>query len=424
MFDFQVYFDPNINDKRNALEALRQEGFDVIMINHPTYKTVDLNKTVLDSVTVDGGAYYIESNAMALIKLIKLIQYINPITKSLNPEATLKIIGPSMGGQISRYALAYLEKKEEETGDSVKWDHNVSHWVSVDSPHLGANIPLGDQALIFLLRNQSDAASDFYYKQLGSPAALQQLIEQHNSPVPAFGFSNIPYNDESEVIEEFLNAQTSLQGLSQDKGSGYFQTHYNEQFTNGLTNSLGFPTKSINLALINGSLTGSRKTTSQNEEAVNFSYADDSEKVMSIKSFARVKISLPFDGSIVFRRHIATFESHFMSSGNKERIAKFYKLPRNHITSAPNPNNRGTMDNVPGGWFPAQSDLAESIMGSRIAHITSSSTDSATFATDVIRGFHSNFFGFNVDDETILRKLNPVHSFIPSFSAIAHLEPN
>ncbi|KEZ92737.1 lipase family protein [Nonlabens ulvanivorans] len=416
MYDFQTYYDEN-NIEQNALMTLREQGFDVIMVNHPTYETTDLSTG--QTVTIDGGAYYIESNALALIKLIKQT---NGIARGINPDATLKIIGPSMGGQISRYALAYMEHKEEVTGNSALWDHNVSHWVSVDSPHLGANIPLGDQALIYLLRNQSPSASDFYYNQLGSPAALQQLIEQHRSPIPAFGYSGLPYPDESQVIDELLDARTILQGFNEDRGSSYFQTHYNNQNVNGVSGSNGFPVKSINLSLINGSLSGSKLTDLQTQQG-QLTYANDGEKVLGIKTFARVRINLPL-GNIVFRTHIATLDSHFMpSNGNSNRIAKFYKIPQNHITSATNSNDRGVMDNVPGGYFGAQQDLADAVLDGDNPVSLDTRFPSGTFMDDIL-GWTSNIFGVSVLGDVQVRKNNPVHSFIPSFSAMAHLNPD
>ncbi len=416
MFDFQTYYDEN-NAQQNALITLREQGFDVIMVNHPTYETIDLNTG--QTVTIDGGAYYIESNAMALIKLI---QQTNGIARGINPSATLKIVGPSMGGQISRYALAYMEQKEEVTGNSALWDHNVSHWVSVDSPHLGANIPLGDQALIYLLRNQSPGASDFYYDQLGSPAALQQLIEQHRSPIPAFGYSGLPYPDESQVINELLNARTILQGFNEDRGSSYFQTHYNNQSINGVSGSNGFPVKSINLSLINGSLSGSKVTDLETQQG-QLTFGNDGEKVLGIKTFARVRINLPI-GNIVFRTHVATLDSHFMpSNGDSNRIAKFYKIPRNIITSATNSNDRGVMDNVPGGYFGAQQDLADAVLDGDNPISLDTRFPSGTFMDDVL-GWTSNIIGVSVVGDIQVRKNNPIHSFIPSFSVMAHLNPD
>ncbi|WP_298952133.1 hypothetical protein [uncultured Nonlabens sp.] len=404
MFDFQFYESENGQDK-NALTTLREEGYDVIMVNHPTYPTTDQNTG--QEVEIDGGAYYIESNAMALIKLI---QQTRDIAKGFNPNATLKLVGPSMGGQISRYALAYMEQKEEETGDDI-WDHNVSHWVSIDSPHLGANIPLGDQALIYLLRDFSPEAADFYDLQLGSPAAQQQLIESH---------SQAPGLSHHHVDQTRLDGHTVLQGFSQDRGSNFFQTHYNNQSINGVANSQGFPIKSKNLSIINGSLSGSKMTDLQTQTG-NLDFADDGERVLNIKTFARVKINLPI-GNIVFRTHVATLDSHFMPTYTESRLAKFYKLPENKTIKSPNLNDRGVMDNVPGGYFGAQDDIAVAVNEGEppvdIRHIPLGYT-ALHFA---LAQFH--IFGADVSTDTQVRKLNPIHSFIPSFSAIAHLEPD
>jgi triacylglycerol esterase/lipase EstA (alpha/beta hydrolase family) len=155
------------------LPILREKGFDVIIVNFPKYTTTNLLNG--QNVSIDGGAYYIESNANAIIKLLQDVK--QQVAQNGSTSKT-SIIAPSMAGQISRYALSFMEKKFNETNNPI-WQHNVSLWVSVDSPHLGANIPLGDQALIYLLKNENDTANDFYNLELSSPASQQQLIEFH-----------------------------------------------------------------------------------------------------------------------------------------------------------------------------------------------------------------------------------------------------
>jgi len=56
---------------------------------------------------IHGGADYVERNAMVLVELIKNI---NPALASNGSTEKLVVIGPSMGGLISRYALAYMKK--------------------------------------------------------------------------------------------------------------------------------------------------------------------------------------------------------------------------------------------------------------------------------------------------------------------------
>mgnify|MGYP000229687033 CR=1 FL=1 len=148
-----ILFEDNQGVEQDIIELLRKEGYDVVIVNHPTYKR--------GGKTIDGGADYIERNAYAHVALYK---HLRAKVFGNGSSEELVIIGPSMGGQISRFALAYMEK------------HNIAHntrlWVSVDSPHLGANIPIGMQAMINLLDafGGSVSASDFYNDELKSPA--------------------------------------------------------------------------------------------------------------------------------------------------------------------------------------------------------------------------------------------------------------
>ena len=52
---------------QNLADLVRAEGFDVVVLNFPTY-TRDT-----DAVTVDGGADFMERNAMILVELIETI---------------------------------------------------------------------------------------------------------------------------------------------------------------------------------------------------------------------------------------------------------------------------------------------------------------------------------------------------------------
>ena len=206
---------------------LRNLGYDVVVVNHPTHWH--------NGIRIDGGADYIERNALTHVQLYqRLIQRLN----QNNSNESLVIVGPSMGGQISRYALAYMEK------------HNIEHrtrlWVSVDSPHLGANIPIGVQSLLHLMYNitGSVAAGDFIEYQLNSAAARQQLIEQYAN------------SSNEELGQIWLDGRSISQGFSQNKGRPIYLNYYNNLFQNGLQGSQGYPTLSRNIALINGSLLG------------------------------------------------------------------------------------------------------------------------------------------------------------------------
>lgn len=109
----------------NLGDVVRDEGYDIVVVNFPQYN--------VGEITIDGGADFIQRNAMSLVTLI---ENINDLKVG---EAQNVIIGPSMGGLISRYALRYMEMNNI--------DHDTRLYISFDSPHLGANVPIGFQHL-------------------------------------------------------------------------------------------------------------------------------------------------------------------------------------------------------------------------------------------------------------------------------------
>jgi len=101
-----------------------------VILNFPVYTRA------ADGEIVDGGSDFIERNAMLLVELIGIINGL----KAANPTAEENVvIGPSMGGLISRYALNFMENQS--------MDHDTRLWVSFDTPHNGANVPIGFQYL-------------------------------------------------------------------------------------------------------------------------------------------------------------------------------------------------------------------------------------------------------------------------------------
>ena len=172
--------DDDDTPKKDLIGELNLLGYDVIIVNHP----------VNDANGIDGGSDYIQRNAFTLISLIRHIN----ATKQGNEQNV--VIGPSMGGLISRYALAYMEKELATTGDNAKWNHETRLWVSFDSPHQGANIPIGVQKGIqFFAEEQSvESAQEFIDKQLDQPAPKQMLVNHYtndtNLPVGAPNFRN------------------------------------------------------------------------------------------------------------------------------------------------------------------------------------------------------------------------------------------
>lgn len=368
-----------VNKDKDLIKELQNKGYDVVIVNQPTYYIMNTPPYQIvpigtsGSKEIDGGGDYIERNGLNLVTLIKKI---NAELITNGSTEKLVIVGPSMGGQISRYALAYMEKNNIP--------HNTRLWVSVDSPHLGANIPLGTQAEISLLKDGNDEARNFYDKQLGSVAAKQQLIEFHKEIVEYINLGNlrIPLR---KVDESLLNARTISQGFSTNSGSSFFQNFYNNQFSNGLPNSKGYPMNLRKIALVNGSLLGAKT-------------GSDSQQTMNIRGFADVCFIF------CFKVHAASMEVYTLPIfGNTSKIARYKKGFTDQSIAAPNINSRGNMDIIPGGVFNSYDQLHNSIMGK-----SGTEMNSASFYIDI-----------NPKDIHLESRTNTmIHSFIPTFSAL------
>lgn len=396
------------NDRISILDSLRALGYDVVIVNHPTYT---VREGTLQELTIDGGADYIERNAMAHIALY---QELNEQLATNNSNEELVIVGPSMGGQISRYALAYMEKKYAATQDA-EWQHNCRLWISVDSPHLGANVPIGVQMLLnyAYYRQNSVAAGEFVVGQLQSAAARQQMIEQvkvvktplpQSSFLPDFWYSFSP---------DYFDGRTISQGFSQDKGHPYFIQYYNKLYSNGLSGSRGYPQNVRRIALVNGSLTNS------NDFKNPFGYlsteplpppSDDQYANSSQKTF-RVVGRAHFVGDIV------TMETYFMpDTGDHHRVATFGKRSGlfgdfgYHHMGVANYNSRGSLDNAPGGWYPTQQELAEGILESVPCEWQGTT--------------NPNWGGYVCVNHWDLQVLEHVSSFIPTVSALGFSSPD
>ncbi len=152
------FTDPNPNDDieygydnlelmPDLLHELRAYGYDIILLDFKD------------------GATDIRFNGELLIKLIQLCNEYKEGSESL------VVAGASMGGQVSKYALRQMEM----TGQ----DHCTRLWISMDSPHLGANIPISMQHAIYFLANMGHAGPIIFRDQyLLRPAARQMLNAQ------------------------------------------------------------------------------------------------------------------------------------------------------------------------------------------------------------------------------------------------------
>lgn len=201
----------------NLGSFVRSQGYDLVILNFPVYTRA------ADMTEVDGGADFIERNAMLLVELLDIINS----TKTGTEENV--VIGPSMGGLISRYALNYMEDNA--------MDHETRLWLSIDSPHHGANVPLGLQHLLNYMAyglggNNVVALQPLVEGMLKSPAARQMLTDHL----------------EAHLLNDFDFDNTASEIFPKEHPwKGILDGRINSFTTNG------FPENTRNVSMINGS---------------------------------------------------------------------------------------------------------------------------------------------------------------------------
>ncbi|MEW4924290.1 T9SS type A sorting domain-containing protein [Algibacter sp. 2305UL17-15] len=201
----------NAGTADNIVEEVRDEGYDLIIVNFPSYTSSTDGSTL-----IDGGADFIQRNAFSVIALLQLI---NGMTPTTNENV---VIGASMGGLIARYALRYMEQNN--------MTHDTRLYISFDSPHQGANIPISIQYLFNYLVNGPlpQAAFQSGLDNLNSAAAKQMLVDHYLAHVGGDGVT-----------------QT---GSNLPKGAPDFRDAFQSEL-----DAMGFPQTVRNVAMINGS---------------------------------------------------------------------------------------------------------------------------------------------------------------------------
>ena len=136
------------NEGKWTMECLYQLGYDFVIINN------------------DDGGNFIEHNAYLFTKVVQLVNSIKT-----SGEKNI-VIGPSMGGLVARYGLAYMEK--------MNINHDTRLFISMDSPQYGANVPMGLQHVIKYFKgaknDKENRDAKKKYAVLQSNAACQMLL--------------------------------------------------------------------------------------------------------------------------------------------------------------------------------------------------------------------------------------------------------
>ena len=199
----------------NLGDDVRDLGYDIVVLNFPNY-IADPGGA---AIPISGGADFIQRNAYILEELITTINGLKT-----GSEQNV-IIGPSMGGLISRYALRHMEQNAI--------DHDTRLYISFDSPHLGANVPIGIQYMFNYMVNGDPgivAAEPLVDGLLNSAAAKQMLIDHYLSHLQGGSL--------------FLQDVTKTLPVGAPDFRDAFQAELN---------AMGFPLNSRNVSITNGS---------------------------------------------------------------------------------------------------------------------------------------------------------------------------
>ncbi len=137
---------PKLVKNLNAL------GYDVIIVN------------------IDKGGGMIQNNAETFRSFLN--EVVNGASLRDNQTEENIVVGPSMGGLITRYAITTMEAADEE--------HFIKMWFSFDSPHKGANVSISLQhAVAFGEKFNFNSSFDDALEKLNSDAAKQMLLYHH-----------------------------------------------------------------------------------------------------------------------------------------------------------------------------------------------------------------------------------------------------
>lgn len=292
-----IYTSLNYGTGQNLATDLRAQGFDIVILNFPVY-TRENTTTV-----VDGGVDFIQRNAMILVELINQIN-----AQKVGTEQNV-IIGPSMGGLISRYALRYMEM------NSLTPDTRL--YISFDSPHLGANVPIGFQHLFNYMaygplgNAQVQPVVDGLIK---SPAARQMLIDHFEGHL------------QSGSAFEFNTASASLVPTG--------APNFRDAFQNEL-NTMGFPTTTRNVSISNGAGNGTSNYT-PDFEVMNHT--------INVTSTQRAIINLRFTPAANQTNQVSRFRGQTF-------LVVFWATIFESLANSKAPTFTDGLDTAPGGRF-------------------------------------------------------------------------
>lgn len=220
-------------------------------------EVVQLQNFGYDIVMVDFGSTgkAIHNNAMSLIGLIEFLKC------EVMSDHQFVVMGHSMGGVISRYALAYMEEYPNPQSCAPAKGHNTRLLITNDSPHQGANIPL---SLQHLYRIAFDALP-------GQSVVNRKIAEMFNVML------------DSKGVKDLLIYHIDTKNANDE----YTEHSRRTTFMNNLRNlaNNGYPEHCKLMALSDGSMSGQGQTKIQDGR---FRTANDKLIDMQASTYLRI----------------------------------------------------------------------------------------------------------------------------------------
>lgn len=192
--------------------------------NYPLLDELEANGYDIVYVDFEQGTGNILENAQTLKKAIKWVNDQKAANGSTEPNV---VAGYSMGGLVARLAIRQMELELGQPGNFGPPD--VSYFITVDTPHLGANIPWAVAIAVDDLYRNVDI-SDYEegiqnaYNLLNSPAAKQMLIFAFD--IENVGPFNMPNMVPAQMRTNFISdlqiglPQSTTENIAIAKGNG------------------------------------------------------------------------------------------------------------------------------------------------------------------------------------------------------------
>jgi len=208
------------------------------------------------------------------------------------------MIGESMGGVIARYALCTME--QNPSSNYPQNSHNIRTLITIDSPNLGANIPL---SLQFLYDNVVKSFKDKAYMIAGM-VDFYNLVTMSNQ-----GNLNISaVNNGSKLLQRPAVKELLLLHLATQNSDNQFTRHPDaNDFWDALDALGNYPTTCKLIAQANGALTGAGQK-----------YLDSTRKPGDLIGYVEANI-----GIRLFGKRIPVIGAELELRTNKEGDAHF-----------------------------------------------------------------------------------------------------